>query len=159
MEARIGILTVSDTRSSGENEDLSGPAVAKALAEAGFFNFSAAIVADEIGAIQSAIKDLATDCAAVLTTGGTGFAERDVTPEATAAMLDRRADNVSELIRLKGAEKTPLSYLSRGVAGVYGQTLVVNLPGSPKGATEAVQAIAPLLEHILLALSGEGCPH
>jgi molybdopterin adenylyltransferase len=159
LEALIGVITVSDSRSRGENEDLSGPAVAEALRNLGYSEFSTVIVPDEVTAIQRAITDLAQSCTAVFTTGGTGFTARDVTPEATAPLLDRRADNLSELIRLRGLEKTPLSYLSRGVSGMVGSTLVVNLPGSPKGAWEGIEAIARLLGPILSALSGDGCPH
>lgn len=159
MDTRIGVITVSDSRSAGENEDLSGPAVRNRLQEMGFREFSTAIVPDEIEAIQSEIKRMAGKCQVVFTTGGTGFAPRDVTPEATAPLLDRSAPNLMELMRLRGLEKTPMSHLSRGLAGMIGSTLVVNLPGSPKGAREGVEALGPLLPSILSALNGEGCPH
>ncbi|HVT11152.1 MAG TPA: MogA/MoaB family molybdenum cofactor biosynthesis protein [Fimbriimonadaceae bacterium] len=157
MEARLGVLTVSDSRSTGENEDLSGPAVVAALRLLGYEEFETAIVADEIEAIRDAILRLCANCQAVFTTGGTGFTPRDVTPEATLPLLDKRADNLSELIRLRGLEKTPMSHLSRGIAGVRGSTLIVNLPGSPKGAREGIEALGPLLGPILSALGGEGC--
>jgi molybdenum cofactor synthesis domain-containing protein len=159
LEAVIGILTVSDSRSAGENPDLSGPAVAEALSALGFQNVRYRIVPDELPEIQSAIRELASECAAVFTTGGSGFSPRDITPEATAPLLDRRADNLCELMRLRGLERTPMSHLSRGIAGVMGAALIVNLPGSPKGAAEGIQAIGALLTPILLSLSGEGCPH
>ncbi len=130
-----------------------------ALQAIGFKQFETEIVPDEQLEIQYALREAAMSCQAIFTTGGTGFSPRDVTPEATAPLLTRRADNLSELMRLKGAETTPLAYLSRGIAGMIGNTLVVNLPGSPKGARESIEAIAPLLPSILASLSGEGCPH
>jgi molybdenum cofactor synthesis domain-containing protein len=151
------VITVSDSRS--EADDLSGPAVVNALQEHGFTSFSTTIVRDEIPEIQRSIKEMANDCRAIFTTGGTGFSPRDVTPEATAPLLDRWAHNLVELMRLRGLETTPMSHLSRGIAGIRGSTLIVNLPGSPRGAREGVEALAPLLPAILSALAGEGCPH
>lgn len=159
MEARIGIVTVSDSRSAGEAEDLSGPAAAESLRALGFSRFETRLVPDEIEAIRAAILELCERCSAVFTSGGTGFSARDVTPEATAPLLERRADNLVELIRIRGLEHTPLSHLSRGVAGVRGSTLIVNLPGSPKGVRQGLQALAPLLPDLLSALGGEGCGH
>lgn len=153
---KIGIVTISDTRSF--DDDLSGPAVAEALRALGYEEFTTMIVADDEAQIKHAIRLMCEECAAIFTTGGTGFSQRDVTPEATAALLDRRADNLSELIRLKGLEHTPFSHMSRGVSGVIGTTLVVNLPGSPKGARQGVEAIGLLLEPILSNLRGDGCP-
>lgn len=159
MASRIGILTVSDTRSRGEAMDLSGPAAAEALRAVDFADFEFAIVPDEVDAIQSAIVRLCKVCDAVFTTGGTGFTPRDVTPEATAPLLDKRADNLMELIRMRGLEHTPLSHLSRGVAGVCGDVLIVNLPGSPKAARQGIEALAPLLPDILATLKGDPCSH
>jgi molybdopterin adenylyltransferase len=149
-EITIGILTVSDTRS--EETDLSGPAAAVALEELGFLKLERRICRDEAHEIADAIRALCSRCAAVFTTGGTGFGHRDVTPEATVPLLDRRADSLCELMRLRGAEKTPMSHLSRGVAGIRGKALIVNLPGSPAGAREGIEAIAHLLLPILEAL-------
>jgi molybdopterin adenylyltransferase len=159
LEALIGIITVSDSRSTGENVDLSGPAVAQALEELGYKRFVMKIIPDEAALIRLTLVAMAKECGAIFTTGGTGFTPRDVTPDATAAVLDRRADNLCELIRLRGLEKTPMSHLSRGVAGMIGRTLVVNLPGSPKGAREGVEAIGELIGPILSAIAGDGCPH
>jgi len=159
VATRIGILTVSDSRSAGEEEDLSGPAMQRALAEIGFTEFEVQIVPDEIEAIQTALRELCETCAAVLSTGGTGFTPRDVTPEATTPLLEKRADSLMELIRLRGLEFTPLSHISRGVAGVCGNVLIVNLPGSPKAVRQGVEALAPLLPEILAALRGDRCSH
>ena len=115
------------------------------------------LVADEVDQIQEAIRELSKDADLILTLGGTGFSPRDVTPEATRAVLDRQAPNLAELLRYEGSKKTPFSYLSRGVAGVRGQTLIVNLPGSPRGVAECIGALAPLLPPILSELRGDGC--
>lgn len=156
MSLVIGILTVSDSRTP--ETDVSGPAIQETLFKLGYDHFEARLVADQRDLIAAAIRDLAEECAAVFTTGGTGFGPRDVTPEATLEVIDRRADNLAELLRLKGLEHTAMSYLSRGVAGIVGSTLVVNLPGSPKGAKQGIEALAPLLRAILSNLGGEGCP-
>lgn len=159
MEARIGVVTVSDSRSAGSQEDQSGPAAIDALRAQGFVAFETRLVPDEVDAIQDALCELCRTCAAVFTTGGTGFSPRDVTPEATAPLLDRRADNLAELLRLRGLEHTPMAHLSRGIAGVREATLIVNLPGSPKAVRQGLEALAPLLPDLLGALGGEGCGH
>lgn len=153
----IGIVTVTDTRTVDTDE--SGPTAQAALEALGYTDFEFRIVPDEIDAIQLAIKELCERCEAIFTTGGTGFTARDVTPEATTPLLDRPASNLLELIRLRGLEHTPMSHLSRGVAGVRGRTLIVNLPGSPKGAREGVEALGPLLPSIFSQLRGDGCGH
>ena len=143
MEARVGIVTISDSRFSGDNLDESGPALIDALKPLGFEHFETSIVPDETGAIQSILQELSARCRIIFTTGGTGFAPRDITPEATAPLLEKRADNLCELLRLKGLEYTELSHMSRGVAGVRGKCLIVNLPGSPKACQQGIEALAP----------------
>lgn len=155
MEDRLGVITVSDTRTPAD--DRSGPAVMAALNALGYQRFEMRLVRDEVEEIQAAILELCETCLAVFTTGGTGFSHRDVTPEATAPLLDRRADSLTELMRLRGLEHTPFSHLSRGVAGTRGGTLIVNLPGAPKGARQGIEALAPLLDPIFSALRGEAC--
>jgi molybdenum cofactor synthesis domain-containing protein len=152
-------LVVSDSRFSGDAEDLSGPAAKAALAAQGFTNIFCDIVPDEIDKIQAALLRLVREASLVLTLGGTGFGPRDVTPEATAPILERRADNLGELLRLRGSEHTPMSYLSRGIAGVAHGCLIVNLPGSPRAAQQGIEILGPLLPSILQNLRGDGCPH
>lgn len=154
MEARIGIITVSDTRSL--ETDLSGPAAQLALEQVGFSSFERRICRDDVNQIRSTILELSESCQAVFTTGGTGFSRRDVTPEATAPLLDRWAHSLAELMRIRGLEQTPLSHLSRGLAGMRGNVLIVNLPGSPSGAADGIRALAPLLPPIFEALAGVG---
>ena len=132
--------------------------VRQTLAELGFREFDYRLVPDEIDQIQTAILDLCATCHAVFTTGGTGFASRDVTPEATAPLLEKRADSLCELMRLRGAGQTEFSYLSRGIAGVCRGALVVNLPGSPKAVLQGIRAIGHLIEPILTNLFDGHCP-
>jgi len=156
LAARIGIITVSDSRSA--LDDQSGPIARKTLAELGFNDFESRLVPDEIDQIQAAILDLCATCHAVFTTGGTGFSPRDVTPEATAPLLEKRADSLCELMRLRGASQTEFSHLSRGIAGVCHGALVVNLPGSPKAVLQGIRAIGHLIEPILVNLFEGHCP-
>ena len=156
MAARIGILTVSDTRTAAN--DLSGQAARETLIGLGYSEFESKIVPDEIDKIQEAILHLCSSCHAVFTTGGTGFAPRDVTPEATAPLLEKRADSLCELIRLKGLGSTDFAHLSRGIAGVCQGALVVNLPGSPKAVLQGIRAIGHLIEPILTNLHEGHCP-
>lgn len=150
---RFGVITVSDSRTDATDE--SGPAVEDALAATGALMFERAIVADEIGGIQDAILDMCSRCDAIFTTGGTGFSAKDVTPDATSQVIERQADSLSERMRIDGLKSTPLSHLSRGVAGIRGHSLIVNLPGSPAGAREGIESLAPLLPHILRMMRGD----
>ena len=148
------VLTVSDSSARGEREDKSGPALAEFLGEKEFLVVACEVVADEQPAIEAAILRLADQARLVVTTGGTGIAARDVTPEATRAVCTRLLEGVAERMRAEGAKKTPFAALSRGVCGVRDQSLVLNLPGSPKGAVESLAAVIDLLPHVLQLLSG-----
>jgi len=149
------VLTVSDSVALGSRVDASGPAVAAALEAAGFTVAAREIVPDERPVIEAAIRRLADQASLVVTTGGTGVAARDVTPEATRAVCDRVVEGVSERMRTQGANKTPLAALSRGVCGIRGTTLVLNVPGSPAAATESLGAVLDTLPHALELLRGK----
>jgi molybdopterin adenylyltransferase len=148
------ILTVSDSSARGERADRSGPAVAEALQKRNFTVVAARVVADRQTAIRKALIQLSAKARLVVTTGGTGIALRDVTPEATRAVCKRVLEGVAERMRAEGAKKTPFAALSRGVCGVRGKSLILNLPGSPKGAVESLAAAIDLLPHALELLSG-----
>jgi molybdenum cofactor synthesis domain-containing protein len=149
------VVTVSDSCARGEREDLSGPAVAQALDTLGFSIQSREVVSDDQIKIQNLLIKLSREVQLVVTTGGTGIAARDVTPDATLAVCERLLDGVSEKMRSEGSKKTPLAALSRGVCGTRGKALILNLPGSPKGALESLQAVAELLPHALELLAGK----
>jgi molybdopterin adenylyltransferase len=148
------VVTVSDSCSRGEQTDLSGPAVVQALQERKFCVVAHPTVPDDQSAIQEILIKLAKECQLIVTTGGTGIAPRDVTPEATRSVFDRELQGVAERMRLEGAKKTPFAALSRGVCGTRGKTLILNLPGSPTGAVESLEAVAELLPHAIQLLSG-----
>lgn len=146
-------VTVSDGVTHGTREDSSGDLLARRLADLGF-EVDRYVVPDERAAIRELLVDLAGKRRMIITTGGTGFGPRDVTPEATADLIDRPAPGLAEMIRAEGLRHTPMAALSRGVAGVIGSCLVVNLPGSPKAVKEGVDALSPLIPHILQLLAG-----
>ena len=150
------VITVSYSRHAGQNPDQSGPAVASLLRKAGYELAPVTIVPDERDQIGAAIKDaVVAGYALIVTTGGTGLGPRDVTPEATAAVLDFEVPGLAEAMRAAGLQKTPLAALSRAVAGVRGGSLIVNLPGSVRGATESLEAVLPALEHAVRLTRGE----
>jgi molybdopterin adenylyltransferase len=149
------VVTVSDSCSRGEREDISGPAVVEILKKSGFEIVHTRIVQDDSMQIQNALVHLALEVRFIVTTGGTGIAPRDVTPEATEAICDRLIDGVGERMRLEGAKKTSFAALSRGVCGVREKTLILNLPGSPGGAVESLEAVLDLVPHALNLLDGK----
>ena len=149
------VLTISDSAFRGTRKDLSGPAVVEQLVAAGFRVEITAIVPDERDQIQDKLVQCCRAVRLVVTAGGTGIAARDVTPEATVAVCERLIPGIPERMRAAGSAKTPLAALSRGVCGVLGKSLVLNLPGSPKAAVESLQAVVGILPHALDLLDGK----
>jgi len=149
------VITVSDSCFAGEREDRSGPAVAARLREAGFTVEITLVVPDEMEPIAAALRQQAAGTRLVVTTGGTGIAPRDVTPEATRSVCDRILDGFGEQMRREGLRSTPLAPLSRAVSGSLGASLIVNLPGSPRAAVESLDAVLHLIPHALALLSGD----
>lgn len=153
---RVSVLTVSDSVSSGKSEDRSGPAVIARCRELGWEISSSKVLPDDRPAIELFLRQTADAKAAdvILTTGGTGFGPRDVTPEATLAVAERLAPGFAEHMRSEGQKKTKWAILSRGVVVLRGESIIVNLPGSPKGAVESLDCIAELLPHAIAVLHG-----
>lgn len=157
MIIRFGLLTLSDRSSRGEREDSSGPALANLIQTAGWSIAKQQILPDEESAIRAVLTEWGDggEVDVILTTGGTGFALRDVTPEATKAVIQREAPGLAEVMRADSLKKTPHAMLSRAVAGIRGRTLIINLPGSPKGAVENFQTIQPIITHAVQLLQDD----
>jgi molybdopterin adenylyltransferase len=160
MKFQAAVITISDGCYHQKREDLSGPALAAALQNIGIEVIAKDLVPDEQDAIVSILQKytLQSPVHLIMTTGGTGFGPRDVTPEATRKMIDRPAPGIAELLRQAGAAQTPLTWLSRGEAGIAGNKLIINLPGSTKAMAHSVEAIKTILFHALALLNGEK-PH
>jgi molybdopterin adenylyltransferase len=155
LDHTAAVVTVSDSCARGERKDLSGPAVADLLQRLHFSVAVREVVPDEIIQIQNLLIRLSRVVRFIVTTGGTGIAARDVTPDATVLVCDRILDGVAERMRSEGSKKTQFAVLSRGVCGVRGKALILNLPGSPAGAVESLEAVAGLIPHAIELLSGK----
>ena len=153
---QVAIVTVSDSAVLGTREDRSGPKLRERVEALGWTVWAQELVPDEMDRIADILRRLADSgqAAVILTTGGTGVALRDVTPEATRAVIEREIPGLGELMRAEGRKFTPFAMLARGLAGVRGRSLIVNLPGSPKGAVESLDAIAKLIPHVVDLLEG-----
>ncbi len=161
MKFRAGVMTISDKGAAGQREDLSGPLLVKLLQDIGAEAVVRTIVPDEPEQIREMLVEYVDEEAVdvVVTTGGTGLTPRDQTPEATLAVIDREVPGLAEVLRFEGYQKTPLAVISRGVAGIRGRTLIVNLPGSPRAVQEGMETLAPILPHAIRMVRGEDTEH
>lgn len=161
MPIRFGILTASDRSARGERPDVSGPALAELVQASGGVVAQSAILPDDRSALSARMREWADSglIDVILVTGGTGFAPRDVTPEATRDVIEKEAPGLAEAMRAASLKITPHAMLSRSVAGIRGRTLIINLPGSPKGAVENLQVVLPVLEHAVQLLRDEDAGH
>lgn len=159
MTLRFGILTLSDRSSQGEREDASGPALARLVQAEGWSVTRQSILPDDESAIRTTLIEWSDSAGMdiILTTGGTGFSPRDVTPEATRAVIEREAPGLAEAMRAASLRITPHAMLSRNVTGIRKRTLIINLPGSPKGAVENLRVVMPVLSHAIQLLGED--PH
>lgn len=157
MTIRFGILTLSDRSSRGERADASGPALVKVIQAEGWSVVKQSLLPDEESAIRAMLVSWADsgEMDVIVTTGGTGFSPRDVTPEATRAVMEREAPGLAEAMRAASLRVTPHAMLSRIVTGIRKKTLIINLPGSPKGAVENLQVVVPVLPHAVQLLQGD----
>ena len=154
-DARARVITVSDRSHGGLRHDESGPLLASLLGELGFVEADVVVVPDELDEIEAALRASIRDGVDVVaTTGGTGFAPRDVTPEATRRVLEREAPGLAEALRMFNRDKVPTTILSRAVAGVAGGTIIVNLPGSPSGVRDGISVLEPVIGHAVTQLRG-----
>ena len=150
------MITISDSVSNGTSKDESGPILVKALEDMGLIKRNYYIIPDEVTTIAELLEDISDEGAdLIVTTGGTGFSMRDVTPEATKKIIDREAPGISEAIRSFGMTKTPNSMLSRGVCGLKEKTLIINMPGSPKAVKDSLEVISPVLNHAFDMIQGK----
>lgn len=158
---RVGVLTVSDGCARGDRQDISGDAIVAWCVERGHEVAHREVVPDEADVITRLLLAWCSsgDVDVVLTTGGTGFTERDVTPEATASVIEKPAPGIAEAMRQRGAELTPMAILSRGLAGSRGAVFIANLPGSPGGVRDGLEVLADVLDHIVRLLRGESTEH
>lgn len=155
MKLTAAVLTISDSCHRGEREDASGPRLQQCLRDAGFEIVLSKIVPDELEQIANGLRQASQKARFVVTTGGTGIAARDVTPEATRKVCDRLLDGVAEVMRADGLKQTPFAALSRGLCGTIGTSLVLNVPGNPKGAEASLKSVLHLMPHALDLLAGK----